>query len=152
MIVYRITLTKYVRDLTGIGAHLHGGRWNKKGTAVIYASESRSLATVEYLVHMPISFAPDDLSIAAIEIPYSIKLKKIRLSDLPSNWRNYPAPEELAKIGSKWVSSNNSLLLRVPSVVVEHEFNILINPSHPDMKRVKISNIEKYKWDDRLKR
>lgn len=152
MIVYRIAHTKHIRDLKGIGAFLYGGRWNKKGTSVIYTSESRSLATVEYLVHMPMPFAPDDLSMATIEIPESIKPKKIKPSDLPANWRKYPAPAEMAEIGTRWALSNSSLVLRVPSVVVEHEFNILINPLHPDIKRVKVLNVEKYKLDDRLKR
>lgn len=152
MKVYRIALTKNINDLTGIGAQLYGGRWNKKGVGVIYTSESRSLATVEWLVHMPIAYAPKNLNIATIEIPDSIKLKEIKTSDLSASWRNYPAPDEIAEIGTQWVLSNTSLALRVPSVVVEHEFNILINPLHPDMKRVKISNIGSYELDDRLKR
>jgi RES domain-containing protein len=150
--VYRIALTKHINDLTGIGARLYGGRWNKKGVGLIYASETRALATVEYLVHMPMPFVPDDLSIATIEISDSIKPKNIKISNLPKNWREDPSPYELAEIGTEWVLSNKSLLLHVPSATVEHEFNILVNPSHPDMKRVKISNIEKYKFNDRLKR
>ena len=152
MQVFRIALTNYINDLTGIGARLYGGRWNKKGIVLIYTSESRALATVEYLVHMPISFTPDDLSIATIEIPDSIKPKSIKASILPQNWRNDPPPYELAEIGTEWMVSNKSLLLRVPSATVEHEFNILINPMHPNMKQVKITDIEKYKFDNRLKR
>lgn len=152
MKVFRIALTSYINDLTGIGARLYGGRWNKKGIGFIYTSESRALATVEYLVHMPIPFAPDDLSIATIEIPDSIKSKPIKTSNLPKNWRDDPPPYELAEIGTEWALSNKSLLLRVPSATVEHEFNILINPLHLDMKRAKILNIRKYKFNDRLKR
>ncbi len=129
---------------------MYGGRWNRKGIAVIYASENRALATVEYLVHVPISFSPGNLSIASITIPDRIKPKEIKVSDLPSNWRDYPAPPELAEIGTNWMSKKNSLLLRVPSAVVEHEFNILINPLHQDMKYVALSQIEDYKFDDRL--
>jgi RES domain-containing protein len=150
MIVYRIAKTKYISDLSGMGARLYGGRWNHKGVGIIYTSETRALATVEYLVHVPLSMIPKDLSIASIEIPDDIITKEITVSDLPGNWRNYPSPIKLAELGTRWALSNDTLLLRVPSAVVEHEFNILINPSHPDMIHVTISHIENYRLDNRL--
>ena len=111
-----------------------------------------ALATVEYLVHVPLSLVPRDLSIASLEIPDAISPEEILVTDLPANWRNYPAPPELAELGTKWASRNETLLLRVPSAVVEHEFNILINPSHPDMKHVMISHVEGYTFEKRLLR
>jgi RES domain-containing protein len=152
MIAYRIARTRHIRDLSGLGAKLYGGRWNNKGTAVVYTSENRSLATVEYLVHVPISIIPDDLSIASIEIPDSIKPECVLLGDLPKNWRDYPPPPELAELGTKWALSLVTLSLRVPSAVVENEFNILINSQHPDIKRITISKIEKFRFDKRLVR
>ena len=150
MIVYRICRTQNSRDLSGTGARIFGGRWNLKGVSVVYTSESRALATLEYLVHVPLSLIPADLSLASIKIPDSIVPKKIPLSKLPRNWRDYPAPTRLAKIGSDWVLSNETVLLRVPSAIVKDEFNILLNPAHRDMKLVKITNVEKYKLDERL--
>jgi len=135
-----------------MGARLYGGRWNNKGIGIVYTSENRSLATVEYLVHVPISLIPGDLSIASIEIPNLIKPKVVLPGDLPNNWRDYPPPQELAEIGANWASSVDTLLLRVPSAVVENEFNILINPQHPDIKRITISKIEKFRFDTRLLR
>ena len=77
MIVYRISKTKNIKDLSGTGARIFGGRWNNKGVSIIYASESRALATLEYLVHVPLSLMPTDLSLAAIKIPDSIVPKNI---------------------------------------------------------------------------
>ena len=150
MIVYRIAKTKHIHDLSGNGARVYGGRWNDKGIAVIYTSERRALATVEYLVHVPLSIVPSHISIASIKIPNRITPKEISISDLPANWRDYPPPSELAGLGRRWALANDTLLLRVPSAVVEQEFNILINPSHPDMKHVVTSQIEEYKFDVRL--
>ena len=150
MIVYRIAKTKNIKDLSGTGARIFGGRWNNKGVNIIYTSESRALATLEYLVHVPLSLIPTDLSIATIKIPDSIVPKNISPTKLPKNWRAYPAPSRLARIGTDWVLSSETLLLRVPSAVVKDEFNILLNPAYPDMKRVKISNIEVCKLDSRL--
>ena len=152
MSVYRIAKTKYIRDLSGTGARLYGGRWNKKGVGILYTSENRALATVEYLVHVPLSIVPGELSIATIQIPADVRPKEVPISDLLANWRNYPAPSELAELGTHWVLTNETLLLRVPSAVVLGEFNILINPSHPDMKGVTISRVEDYRFDERLLR
>jgi len=143
MQVFRIAKTRYINDLTGIGARIYGGRWNHKGIGVIYSSENRSLATVEYLVHVPLSIVPTDLSIACLEIPDRIIPEQISKADLPSNWRDYPAPPELDELGTNWALANDSLLLRVPSAVVENESNLLINPMHPDINYVIISHTSK---------
>ena len=150
MIVYRIAKTRHIYDLTGAGARIYGGRWNHKGIGMIYTSENRSLASLEFLVHAPHAILPTDLSIAAIRVPDSIISKEISISDLPDNWNKYPSPLKLADIGTRWALSNETLLLRVPSVVIPHEFNILINPSHTDINKIAISKIEKYQFDDRL--
>lgn len=150
MTVYRIAKARYIHDLSGTGARMYGGRWNHKGVGIVYTSDSRALATVEYLVHVPLSIVPSDLRIASVEIPEDISLKEIFPSDLPSNWRDYPAPSELAEMGTQWALANDSLLLRVPSAVVEGEFNILINPLHPDMRRVALLDIKVYRIDGRL--
>jgi RES domain-containing protein len=152
MHVFRIAKTRNINDLTGAGARIYGGRWNHKGTAVIYASENRSLATVEYLVHVPLSIMPTDLSIACLQIPDRITPEQISIADLPRNWRDYPAPPELAEFGTNWALANDSLLFRVPSVVVENEFNVLINPMHSDMSYVTISHVESCTFDRRLLR
>jgi RES domain-containing protein len=77
VIVYRISKTQNIKDLSGTGARIFGGRWNNKGVPLIYASESRALATLEYLVHVPLSLIPNDLSLASIKIPDAIVPKKI---------------------------------------------------------------------------
>jgi RES domain-containing protein len=132
---------------------LYGGRWNHKNIPVIYAAESRSLAALEFLVHVSLfPILPNNLSIACLEIPEDIVAERIKGADLPRNWRDYPAPPALADLGSEWAMAMRSLLLRVPSVVVVDEFNMLINPNHPEMKRVTISRVERFFFDRRLVR
>ncbi len=150
MEVYRIAKSSYSTDLTGLGARLYGARWNRKGTAMIYTSKSRALAALEFLVHLPLSLAPPGLKIVSLQIPDKTAIEEISLSDLPADWRTYPAPPQLAELGSAWLKTNKTLLLRVPSVIIEKEFNILINPGHPDMKLVTIVKTEDFKFDDRL--
>ena len=152
MVVYRIAKKRYVNDLSGIGARITGGRWNHKGVAIVYTSESRSLATVETLVHVDLATLPEDLYVASIQVPQGITPKEISISELPPDWRAFPYSSELANIGSEWVLKNQKLLLRVPSAVVEYEYNILINPSHPDIRQVKVIQVEKFTYDKRLMR
>ena len=150
MEVFRIARTRYVADLTGEGARLYGGRWNREGVSLIYASTTRALATVEFLVHVPIGLVPRDLAIAAIEVRDSMPLDHVAEPDLPRNWRQHPPPRELARIGSDWALSSSSLLLRVPSAVVPGEDNILINPAHPAMAEVRLLGTQAYGFDERL--
>ncbi len=150
--LYRICSTEHIRDLSGIGARIYGGRWNNAGYPIIYSSCSRSLAALEFLVHVPMALSPDNLSIAEMVITGNIKRESITNNKLPSNWRAYPAPEILAEIGTKWIKSKSSLLLDIPSAVVDKEVNTLINPLHPDMKHINIETVEKFHFDSRLVR
>jgi len=152
MLVYRIARKNVVKDLTGTGAKLYGGRWNHRGTAIVYTSETRALATVEFLVHVSLSNVPRGLMIATIEIPDTIAADDAPRGSLPKGWRDYPPPRALADLGTQWAKSGKSLLLRVPSAVVEREYNILINPLHSDMKKVKLQRVDAFEFDKRLVR
>jgi len=152
MLVHRIAKKDVVRDLSGTGAKLYGGRWNHKGTAVVYTSETRALATVEFLVHVSLSNAPRGLMIATIEIPDSIAPEDVPRGSLPRGWRDYPPPRQVADLGTQWAKSGKSLLLRVPSAVVEQEYNLLINPLHSAMPRVVLKEVAAFEFDKRLVR
>ncbi len=152
MHVYRITTTRYSRDLSGTGARLYGGRWNPKGISVVYTAESRALATVEYLVHVPLSLVPRDLSLVTLHLPDAIPCPTLALGDLPANWRDYPAPSALADLGAQWAATHETLALRVPSAVVAQEYNVLLNPLHPAMSQVTIVQVDLYQFDPRLLR
>ena len=152
MQLFRIAKTVYIRDLSGAGPRRYGGRWNHRGTAVIYVAESRSLATLEYLVHVPLPYEPLGLSIATLSVPDGATERELRLSELPADWNRFPAQSGLADLGSEWVRGNESLLLRVPSAVVDDEFNLVINPAHPEMADVSIEDVTPYAFDERLVR
>ena len=148
--LFRISTSEHINDITGTGARIYGGRWNHTGYPVVYTSGSRSLAALEFLVHVPMALAPENLSIVEINILENIERESINESQLPSNWRDYPAPEQLANIGTNWIKLKSSLLLDIPSAVVVKEVNTLINPLHPDIKFVDLINIEKFSFDSRL--
>lgn len=150
MLVYRIAKRKYINDLSGEGARLYGGRWNKRGTGIVYTSENRSLATVEYLVHLPMTLIPRDLCIATIEVPAAFLCHPIEGEDLPDNWATYPAPLRLSEIIENILLNGTILCIKVPSAVVEGEHNILINPRHSGFHEVRIREIRGFHIDERL--
>ncbi len=148
--VFRIAREKYVRELSGEGARLFGGRWNRKGTALLYASESRSLAVVEFLVHVPISLVPEDVHITRLALPADAEADEFTPDRLPAGWNRYPAPEALADMGSAWVRKNKKLVLKVPSAVVAGERNFLINPAHRLFPKVRILDVEPFEAIGRM--
>jgi RES domain-containing protein len=152
MVVFRIARKSFVKDLSGEGARLYGGRWNPKGVGLVYAAESRALAVLEYYVHADPAFLPADLALASIVIPDKVSKKEVRIEDLPRHWRGYPAPIELARLGGEWAKAKETLLLFVPSVVVPKERNVLLNSSHPGMSDVSVVDVENYSFDARLSR
>ncbi len=152
MRLYRIARTSYAGDLAGEGARRAGGRWNRKGTAVIYTADSVSLATLETLVHLPLNLLPHDYSLAVFELLDSLAIQTLRKEALPTDWSTYPAPAELAGLGTEWSKMLNSVALRVPSAVTPdgESWNVLLNPLHPDFRHVNLREITPYQFDERL--
>lgn len=152
MLLYRISKSKYANDLSGEGARRAGGRWNYKGTPVVYTTDSTALATLETLVHFPLNLTPKNRAIATIELPDELPTTTIDLVDLSDNWATYPAPNQLAQIGNDWVLKQETVALCVPSSITPNSEgrNYILNPVHPDFVRVRIIRIDKYKYDNRL--
>ena len=46
-----------------------------------------------------------------------------------------------------WIIKNKSVILRVPSTIIREEFNYLINPAHPDFKKLSFGNPERFTFD-----
>lgn len=132
MRLYRLARAPYADDLTGAGARLHGGRWNHKGTPVLYTAGTRSLAILEFLVHLPLGLTPPDLRLVELEIRDDAGIRDLDPGVLPEDWRTVPPPSALADLGSDWLRGRETAMLRVPSAVVDEERNILVNPDHPD--------------------
>ena len=136
--------------MDGEGARLSGGRWNRPGTAVVYASATVSLAVLELFVHTDTDLLPEDLVLVRVEIPDDCPAHMIAEGDLPRDWRGYPAPEVLQEMGTAWAAQGRTLVLSVPSAVIPQERNYLINPQHPDFDRISIGVPEAFRFDPRL--
>ncbi|WP_447640970.1 RES family NAD+ phosphorylase [Paracnuella aquatica] len=155
MLVYRIEREKYLKTtLKGIGAaRTEGFRWNSLHTRLVYTAVSRSLAILEVAVHLDLSEdLPTDRYIVEIEIPDSIEIAEVSLENLPSNWNAKPPILETQYIGDDFVDQNITAVLKVPSCIVQDEYNYLINPHHPAAKLIKVKSSKPFVFDERLRR
>jgi len=150
MFVYRITGKKYAGDLTGIGAAFYGGRWNKKGSPVLYTGESSEIALLETIVHTPPMLIPK-LDIVIIEIPDD-SVTEIGINQLPKNWKSYPPPTVLSEIGERWINEGSTIALKVPSCIIQSAYNYILNCRHPQYSKVKLLERRKFEFDSRLKK
>ncbi len=149
MELFRISSREYATELKASGA---ANRWNKKGEYVIYTGGSRSLSTLESVVHRNYIRPDIPYKVMIISVPDSDRLvKTLKTTDLPLNWRQFEAYSKLQEIGSDWITRRETLILKVPSAVIPQEYNYIINTEHPDFKKnVKLVRTEDYFWDERL--
>ncbi len=119
-------------DLSGAGAAKHPGRWNEEGDAVVYASPSSALAVLETVAHLDDAGLPLNRFLVRIDVPDAAwsKRQRVEVADIDAGWRAIPTGRASARIGHEWVVANKSALLMVPSVIIEEEANVLINPRH----------------------
>jgi RES domain-containing protein len=136
--------------LDGEGAYRYGGRWSSPGTRLAYTSEHQSLAMLEYFVHLDAVDAPSDLVLVTAEIPDDLPRQRVAVDELPSNWRQSPAPAELARIGDEFARKATHCVLMVPSALAPNESNWLLNPQHSSFGRVVVSRIEPLIYDERI--
>jgi RES domain-containing protein len=137
--VYRILRKRYAKaPFDGEGAYRYGGRWSSPGFRLAYASGHLSLAMIEYFVHLDRDDPPPDLVVAAADVPDDVSRVSVSPGRLPATWRQTPAPVELASIGDRFARRRREAILVVPSALAPDESNWLLNPEHPDFRRVRI--------------
>jgi RES domain-containing protein len=150
MFVYRITKAEYAA-LDGTGGLYAPGRWHRKGLPVIYTSEHASLAAWEKIVHVA-SFEnlPDNLLLVKIEIPDKIEIQEVLESILIKGWDGFPFASETVNFGASFLREKKYLAIKVPSVIIPDEFNIILNPQHPEIQKCKVISETPFLFDKRI--
>ncbi|MQR01457.1 RES family NAD+ phosphorylase [Glaciimonas soli] len=139
-------------DLTGAGAKITGGRWNRPGNALLYCAENIALACLETFVHVKSAGLPLNRYLVRIEIPDPVWKAAIQVTaeNAAIGWDAIPTGKISLDAGDAWVNKGISALLLVPSVIIPEERNILINPLHPDAKSITASKVRKWLYDPRM--
>ena len=147
--VWRLVTARFADTaFSGEGARVYGGRWNRKGIPLVYTAGSQSLAMLEMLVQDE-PLRARYVMIPA-RIPAGVRIKHLKIEDLPADWRDRAAREQLQAIGAEWARKRTTAVLSVPSAVIPSESNYLLDPLHPDFKRIEIGKPEAFVTDLRL--
>lgn len=150
MRVWRISNAKYAHSaFSGEGARLFDARWNFAGSSMVYTSSSLALAAIEYFVHLDPSEAPRALISLMAELPGGLAIERIDLAQLPNDWRRVDN-RHLQQPGTDWVKSLKSVALIVPSAAVLGEWNVLLNPAHPDFRKIELGEALPFQYDERM--
>lgn len=144
---WRIVKAKHAATaFSGEGARLYGGRWNSAGVSLVYTSSTQALAALESLVHLnpPVIF-----TYAAIPLEFEAGLVE-KVTALPPGWALSPAPPSTRALGDLWAKEARSAVLELPSAIIPGESNYLLNPAHPDFKKIVIGKPVPFSFDPRL--
>jgi RES domain-containing protein len=134
---------------SGEGAWRNGGRWSSTGVRVVYGSEYQSTAAMEIFVHTVPPLVPEKYKAFRLEWPDHLT-EVLPVKKWPAHWRISPPPQETMEIGDRWVRERQSAVLAVPSAISPDDRNFLLNPEHPDFKRIRIASPIDYIFDPRL--
>ena len=149
MPVWRLCRAVHAAEaFSGEGARRFGGRWNSRGVPVVYASTSLALAAIELFVHIEPNQAPGDLVYLSAELPEDEPMRVIEPARLPAGWQ---ADESLTRsLGDAWIQEAATLALRVPSVPIPPDWNVLINPRHPRAGEIRVDAPRPFVFDARM--
>ncbi len=154
MNVYRINKAPYQHEpLSVIGSERHGGRWNPKGTGILYTSQTPELSLLETLVHLPpvtLSELPH-LWLTTLQLPEAPDtIFWVNPNQLPSYWQ-YGPPALTQGILATWLSEPFALAVAVPSAVIDVSYNLLLNPLHPAFAQITVVHQRVLPLDSRLR-
>ena len=150
MEVFRLARKKYPIELSGKGAAMFGARWNFKGTEIVYTAQSRALAMAEVVVHLSLATLPKDFVMLTVDVLDTIPIEILDEKKLPRGWNVFPHSFTTQLLGEDFIKRNEACILKVPSVVVKGDYNLLLNPYHEDFKQIKIIDQVDFPFDKRI--
>jgi RES domain-containing protein len=103
---------------------MYGGRWNHKGTPVLYTAASRALCALEILANA--DELAGDYVLTPIELPEDLPMHVV--GTLPPDWDAREPTDETRDIGTSWANGLSTAVLAVPSSIIPLELNYLVNP------------------------
>lgn len=148
MIVYRITKATYADRLMASGG---AARWNERGQFVIYTAATRALACLENVVHRSGEGLLNVFRVMVIDVPDELAVETVAIDGLPPDWFDFHQYSTCQRIGGDWLRGGQSAVLRVPSAIISHEWNYLLNPAHPAFIRIRLVRTEPFVFDPRIK-
>lgn len=139
------------RSLSGEGGLRYSARWHTAGRPIVYLAASPAGAMIEVLVHLELEEdeLPAAYTLLRIETPVSLAIEELRVP-VKGDWKTDLGISR--KLGDEWLRNAKTALARVPSAILPNTFNYLLNPLHPDAKKIRIAGTSKASFDPRLLR
>lgn len=146
MTIFRIVDARYSDDLSGEGARLYGGRWNPKGVPALYCSEHISLSALENMIYLNDQMIQRNYHLIHLQIPddavHSLDPKALKVG-----W--HQDIDYTRWLGSQFIDQNG-FILKIPSAVIQDEFNFLIKTDHALASQLHIQKKQPFIFDERL--
>jgi RES domain-containing protein len=116
---------------------------------VVYFGGSTAIVVLERLAHTDPDLLPNDLRLARFDFPEPVLETKVEeFAKLPANWTQ--DEKATRQIGGRWRVEGSSCILAVPSAILPEELNFILNPEHPDAKRLRLVRERRFAFDPRL--
>jgi RES domain-containing protein len=144
--LWRLFRQRYGTGIDGIGGLYSAGRFHREGELTVYFSEHPSTALLEILVRLTRDTIPDDFQLGRFSIPDRTPIATPEHQ--PDGWW-----QDLAitrKVAAEWRRAGSACLLKVPSVIVPEDSNLIFNPLHADARLLQFVAARPFRLDLRL--
>lgn len=147
MKLWRLYRRAHGQGLDGAGGRHAAGRWHHQGTPVVYFGAGAAIVVLEKLAHLNPDTLPADLMLGLFEADVSVTDVWPEAS---AQSRDLDDVELTRTAGQEWLKSGRSCVLRVPSIVVAEEHNLVVNPLHAEAQRITLTTERPFTFDGRL--
>ena len=136
---YRVMSENYHKSPYSSSAS--AGRWNLKGTRMIYAGSTPTVSLLEYLCIKGTTVARKPWVMVVYDISDENLVGTLDTTSLPHDWNVLPHGKATQDFGKVWLDEKEYPFLKVPSARLDLafyplEYNMLINPAFPDLRDV----------------
>jgi len=137
------------QTLDGDGGRRYSARWHTAGAPIVDLAASPPGALLEILIHLELAETelPPSYTLLRISVPSRLRRPTLIVPD-GQVWKSNVSLTR--QIGDTWLRTGRSALARVPSAILPHTFNYLLNPRHKDAAQIRIMETIKAPFDPRL--
>lgn len=136
-------------DLSGAGASIDPGRWNRAGEKVVYCATTLALAVLETAAHIDAHGLPLNRYVIEVDVPDAVWAKRLVLTphDLRVGWDAVPSGMVSQEIGSAWYTAGAHALLELPSAIIPEETVVVLSAAHADAGQVTAAAVRPFTYD-----
>lgn len=147
MKLWRLYRRAHGQGLDGAGGRYAAGRWHQQGTPVVYFGAGAAIVVLERLAHLNPDTLPADLMLGLFEADVGVEDV---WPDASVQSRDLENVDQTRAAGQEWLESTRSCVLRVPSIVVPEEHNLVVNPRHGEAQQITLVRERPFAFDGRL--